>query len=273
MRQRLDRLTHKQIRSHGLSFDYFEAGQSESSVLLLHGIGSGAASWVYQLEALSDRYHVIAWNAPGYGRSTALAMTRPKVGDYAQALKTFCDVLGLAQVHLVGQSLGALFSAAFSQAYPQQVTTMTLLNPARGHAREEIQVREFKRAERLRLMAELGPEEHAQQRAPLQLSLTPAAEALALVRWNLAQLNPDGYAQAAQVLADTHLPDHADYAGPVQILSGTADRIMPTAAACETARAYPQAQFHTLPELGHAAYAEGPELVNRYLRQFFAALA
>ena len=43
---------------------YLEAGQGPP-LLLLHGIGSGAASWGAQIDAFSNRYRVIAWNAPG----------------------------------------------------------------------------------------------------------------------------------------------------------------------------------------------------------------
>ena len=35
-------------------------------LLLLHGVGANAMHWRFQFAGLSDRFRVIAWNAPGY---------------------------------------------------------------------------------------------------------------------------------------------------------------------------------------------------------------
>ena len=42
-----------------------EAG-SGRAIVLLHGIGSGAASWLQVAQGLRQRARVIAWDAPGY---------------------------------------------------------------------------------------------------------------------------------------------------------------------------------------------------------------
>jgi pimeloyl-ACP methyl ester carboxylesterase len=48
-------------------FCYMEAGRVDlPPVLLLHGIGANSLHWRYQLAGLSDRFRLIAWNAPGY---------------------------------------------------------------------------------------------------------------------------------------------------------------------------------------------------------------
>lgn len=268
LQQRLDALPRKTLRVAERQFDYIDAGQGPV-VMLLHGIGSGAASWVCQFEALAEDYRMIAWNAPGYGATTALNQSKPDAGDYAGALKTLCDALEIDAMHLVGQSLGAIIAARFSRLYPQQINSLTLLNPARGHGQSDAETRAKMCDTRLQNMAELGVEGNAEKRAPTQLSDNPGADALALVRWNLAQLNPDGYAQAVEFLANAHLPDDASYQGPVQVISGGADRIVPTVNAQEIAHFYPQHQFHIVPDVGHAAYVEGPKLINQLLREFF----
>ena len=53
---------------------YREVDSADNSALplvLLHGIGSGAASWVQQFEGLGATRRVLAWDAPGYGASDA----------------------------------------------------------------------------------------------------------------------------------------------------------------------------------------------------------
>ena len=53
-----------------------QSGQAaQVSHVLLHGIGSGSASWAEQLAAAEGRtdVQVLAWDAPGYGDSSPVA--------------------------------------------------------------------------------------------------------------------------------------------------------------------------------------------------------
>ena len=48
--------------------DFLETGNLEQSTLvLLHGMGTGASAWQPQLEALGEHYHILAPSLPGYG--------------------------------------------------------------------------------------------------------------------------------------------------------------------------------------------------------------
>ena len=84
----------KTVTVQGQQQAYREAGQGEYLVLL-HGISSGSASWVNQLEVLSHHFHVIAWDAPGYGKSDELLTDQPNATDYAKRLAALLDVLKL----------------------------------------------------------------------------------------------------------------------------------------------------------------------------------
>jgi 3-oxoadipate enol-lactonase len=52
------------VRAGDAVYSYLEAGSGPPPVLL-HGIGSAAASFRHQLEALSPRFRVAAWDARG----------------------------------------------------------------------------------------------------------------------------------------------------------------------------------------------------------------
>ena len=56
------------------------------SIVLLHGISSGAASWLHPALLLAEHHHVLAWDAPGYGESTPLSDTSPSAQAYAERL-------------------------------------------------------------------------------------------------------------------------------------------------------------------------------------------
>src|SRR3954469_22326339 len=62
----------------GDRWSYMEAGRADAPPLvLLHGVGANAMHWRYQLAGLSDAFHVVAWNAPGYILSDAFKAEWP----------------------------------------------------------------------------------------------------------------------------------------------------------------------------------------------------
>src|ERR671934_1359419 len=149
-------------QSKGIS--YRESGTGPALVLL-HGIGSSSASWLFQLESLAG-YRLIAWDAPGYGASAFLTPAQPQPSDYAQALHEFLERLLLKDVVLVGNSLGCLMAGAYAAAHPERVRSMLLLGPAGGYGALAPAERDERLRGRLREIDELGPAGLAQKRAP-----------------------------------------------------------------------------------------------------------
>src|SRR5437667_5492700 len=80
----------------GDRWSYMEAGRADAPALvLLHGVGANSMHWRFQLAGLSDRYRVIAWNAPGYVLSDALKTDSPDCKTFADALNDFLAALNL----------------------------------------------------------------------------------------------------------------------------------------------------------------------------------
>lgn len=261
------------VDAGGRVVGYREAGagsENAPAIVLLHGIGSGSASWTHQLDGLADRFRVVAWDAPGYGASTPLASAAPSASEYAAALAAFLDGLRIERCVLVGHSLGALIAAAFAAAHPARVASLVLLNPARGYRNAAPEVRQQKLDDRLAEMERLGPAAHARARVAFQVGPSASEAARALLVWNGARLHPAGYAQAAHMLAGGDVAeDAARYAGPVVVACGTEDRITPEPGCREVARAFAHAAYRSLAGVGHASYIEDPAAANALL----AALA
>jgi pimeloyl-ACP methyl ester carboxylesterase len=117
------------IDADGSRLTYMEQGTGVPLVLL-HGVGSGARSWVRQLDTLSARCRVIAWDGPGYGDSIALPMDAPGPDKYIDALLKLVDALGVDRMHLVGHSLGAIQAARFARRHPERLLGLTLASMA-----------------------------------------------------------------------------------------------------------------------------------------------
>lgn len=242
-------------------------------LVLLHGIGSGSASFLRQLDALGGARRVIAWDAPGYGESPPLPMPAPVAADYAGALAALLDALDIRRAVLAGHSLGALMAAAYAVAHPQRVAGLMLLNPAGGYGAADAAVREDKLQARLAMMDELGPEGLARKRGANLVSREASDEARQWVIRNMARLNPEGHAQAARMLASGRLAeDVARCSSPILVMGSSGDTVTPESGCREIAAARPGIRYESLAGPGHASYVEAPQAVNALIESFSGAL-
>ena len=91
-------------------------------VLLLHESPVSSAAFVPLIGSLADRFTVIAPDTPGYGGSDPLALHRPQIADYADALKEVVDALGLERAAVFGRHTGAAVAIEFANRYPERVS-------------------------------------------------------------------------------------------------------------------------------------------------------
>ena len=255
------------VEAGGARFSYREKG-SGPALVLIHGIGSGARSWAAQLEDLSPSFRVIAWDAPGYGDSTPLPQASPQAADYASRLELLLGALGVARLHLVGHSLGAIIAARFAADHPGRILRLTLASPSGGHARLAEAERKKLRDGRLDDLASLGARGMAEKRGPRLLGPGATEEHRRSVVETMAQVHPEGYAQAVHLLsnADTRADiARLPAAVPLQFVLGDADVITPPAGIRDIASVRPEAPVHVIPGAGHALYIENPPAFNRLL--------
>nr|WP_187672574.1 alpha/beta hydrolase [Pseudomonas carbonaria] len=231
-------------------------------VVLLHGIGSGSASWLHCARWLAESCRVIAWDAPGYGRSTPLPQARPRAVDYAARLELLLQVLEVERCVLVGHSLGALMATAYA-AGPgaRRVAQLLLISPARGYGAAELADSGARiRQQRLDNLDRLGIEGLASERTARLLGPNPSEEALAWVRWNMARLNPSGYRQAVELLCGDDLLGYGPLSMPCEVHCGEADGIT-TPDVCALVARRLGAPFSLIPGAGHASPIEQPAVV------------
>ena len=127
-------------------------------MVLLHGISSGSASWIKQLNdsGLTDGHRLLAWDAPGYGGSLPLADPQADAAGYAAALAALIDELQLAQPLIVGHSLGALIGSAYAAGYPDGLCGLVLADPAQGYATAPEEKRRQVYGQRQQMIETLG---------------------------------------------------------------------------------------------------------------------
>src|SRR4051812_5986350 len=245
-----ERLAKFPLRKSG-PISYREAGRGQALVCL-HGIGATSGSWLYQLESLSDKYRVIAWDAPGYEESDALKVEKPGAALYAEALHGLIERLLLKDVVIVANSLGGLFAGAYARAHGERVRSMLLISPTGGYGAADEAVRIEKREGRFKMLDELGPKGMAEKRSPSLFGKQMTPDSLELARWTQSRIHPAGYRQAVWCLdSGRHAEDAKHFRKPVLVVCGSEDTVTPEAGVKQVAAAYPQSEYRSLPGLGH----------------------
>jgi pimeloyl-ACP methyl ester carboxylesterase len=253
----------------GISYLQREGLPGSPSFVLLHGIGSNAASWLPLMQTLDACFPCFAWDLPGYGESAPLSESWPLPEDYAVALERWLGPLGPRKVVVVGHSLGALIAARFAATRAARTQALVLVSPAAGYGVPRGASLPGGVAHRLTDFEHLGATEYAHQRAP-RLLADPAGrpDLCRAVEDAMAGLKLPGYAQAVRLLASADIfQDVRLLAVPTLVLCGVADTITPPEHTARIAEAVPlafRARSETpvlIEAAGHALPQEQPDAV------------
>jgi pimeloyl-ACP methyl ester carboxylesterase len=254
-------------------------GAGAMPIVLLHGIGSNAQSFVPLMRAFEARHPMFAWDAPGYGASVPLAVDWPDASDYVGALGRLLAQLAISRCIVAGHSLGALIAARFAATFPTRVAALFLLSPALGHGAEKGGALPRAVAARLEDLDRLGPEQFAATRAPSLLADAAARpQVLQAVEHAMAAVRRPGYEQAARLLAGGRLLDDVvNIRVPTTVLAGTQDRITPPASARRVFDALQgslrQHDYREIADAGHALCQEQPAEVARVIAEILESKA
>jgi len=119
--------SYRTIQIDGLSIFYREAGPKDApTLLLLHGLPSSSRMFEPLFSRLSDRYHLIAPDYPGFGHSD---WPDPKKFAYtfdhiAESMNHFAEALGLQHYALYMQDYGGPVGFRMALAHPDRIEAL-----------------------------------------------------------------------------------------------------------------------------------------------------
>src|SRR3990172_7735773 len=122
----------EEIEVAGLRIAFERAGAGPPLVLL-HGVLGDSREWRRQLDDLSDEFTVVAWDAPGCGRSADPPETF-RLPEYADCLAGFVDALNLGRPHVLGLSFGGGLALELYRRHPAVPMTLVLASAYAGWA-------------------------------------------------------------------------------------------------------------------------------------------
>lgn len=241
-----------------------EAGEAGPLVLCLHGIGSSSASFAAQLEGLAPVARVVAWDAPGYGRSPDPEGPLT-LDDYADTAARLIAERG-GDAHVVGVSWGGVIAMRLAVRHPELVSSLVIADSTRGSGTAEEKAAAMRaRGEQL---AAAGPRAFAERRAPRLLSAKATPEQVgAAVDIMAGAVRLPGYAYAAESMAATDLTDELErITAPALVLCGEDDQVTGIAESQVIAGAMRRGVFVIMSDAGHLANQEQPAAFNDWVR-------
>jgi pimeloyl-ACP methyl ester carboxylesterase len=244
----------------------YDRSGSGPELVLLHGIGG--TPWHYQFTGLTDAFTVIAWHAPGYGRSSD-PDGEWTMAEYAESLAGFVEALGIPRAHFLGQSWGGVLVQEFCRAHAHCVRSLILSDTTLGG--DAIRPDAMDRlAVRLRAAETMTAAEFARVRTPQLLAPNPSPEIAQEVEATLARMiHPAGFRNAAIALAHADTRDVLPrIAVPTLVLCGELDPITPPTVGTKLIHEIPHAQLTIIPGAGHLGSIEQPEHYNAAVRTF-----
>ena len=246
----------------GVRIWYVDAGGSGVPVVFMHAATGSSLVWEHQIPAFTQAgYRVIAYDRRGWGR-TLIDPSGPQPGTAADDLQALLDHLSIDRIHLVGTAAGAIGSLDFALSFPNRLRSLVVANSIGGVQDEDY----------LGLGRRLRPPQFDALPAELR-ELGPSYRARdpdGTGRWvDLERRSrPGGPAPAQGFRHRITFALLATIEAPTLLITGGADLYAPPPVLALFAARIKGAESVVVPEAGHSAYWEQPEVFNDSVLDF-----
>ena len=243
----------------GHSLWYFDTGGDGVPVVFLHaGTGSGAA-WGYQQPVFAGAgYRMIGYSRRGYLNS--IAGDPEKTGTGAEDLLKLADHLKLDKFHVIGTAAGGMVATDFTCSHEDRLHSLVLANTIVGVTNED-----YRAVYKL-----LWPEGFDEMPHDFK-ELGPSYRHLdqeGRAAWNELE-HKAKTVKMKSAYANKVTWDHlAAWKLPVLVLTGDADLYTPPSMMRLFHTRIAGAEKFLVPDCGHSAYWERPEIFNRVVLDF-----
>jgi len=252
--------------NNGFHIGYVEAGGgSATPIVFLHGVGSDKSVWHRQLDHFGRERRAVAFDYPGYGDSDP-ALEGTTRDDYASAIISAIDELGIDRAHICGLSLGGVVAIATHHEAPGRCASLILADTFAVHPDgRAIYERSIAGSTDLAGMAEA--------RVDHLLAQPTDPEVRREVVETMSRISPFAYRIGAEAV---WLADQRERAQaldtPTLILVGDQDFITPADLSNELLDLIAQARMQVIAGAGHLTNLEQPDEFNRLVNNFLAEI-
>ncbi len=265
----------RELRLGDVRIAYAQAGDGPPLVLLHGGMDDGRL-WRRQVDDLADEFTVLAWDAPGCGRSSDVPESW-RMPEYADALAGWLRAAGIERPHVLGLSWGSSLALELYRRHPDVPASLILASAYAGWAGSLTPEETAARLEGVLAAADL-PLEEVLEAMPgvLSAGAPPGLLEELTVMWadNTGSRRPGGYRAMAHSMAEADLRDVLPRIEvPVLLLYGELDQRSTLKVANALHERIPSSQLVVIAGVGHSANIEAPEEFNAHVRAFIRSVS
>lgn len=111
------------IERQGVKIDFTRCGNSDTTILFVHGWAINKSYWEPQVNQFCSRFNVVTIDLPGHG-SSGKNRSDWSVESFADDIKKIIDTLQLKNVVLVGHSMSGNIILQTAVRYPQHIIAL-----------------------------------------------------------------------------------------------------------------------------------------------------
>ncbi|HPC83267.1 MAG TPA: alpha/beta hydrolase [Thermoanaerobaculaceae bacterium] len=268
------------LDGHRIHWERFGSGEREA-VCLLNGLAMHTRAWYGLLPLVHPEYDVVLYDYLGQGESDK--PDEPySIARLADALALIADELGIGQLHVMGISYGGFVALEFARQHAHRLHTLALS----GILLFPEELFEMYEAMSLRFYR-LGPEHFGLYTHYLYEKIFGEAFVRKVTREGLEPMRArfeERFRDQIHCLVrlteaqDPHfaaveerLPQYRAVTAPVLVMPGEQDRAIPLWQQRKLLEVFPNSRWLPIPECGHVAYLEQPQLFFGNLLAFMRA--
>lgn len=260
--------------------------------VFVHGLAGSAGNWTDLMGLLNNEFACDALDLPGFGYSPPPPGHAYSVDAHAQSVVRLIEKRVRGPVHLFGNSLGGTIATRLAGTRPDLVRTLTLVSPALPDLRPRYGPARILAATMpgvgpwvVRRFVLLPPEQRVQGTLDMCFADPTMVHPDRLMEYVEDVRRRDGLPHNAEALIASSRSivgayirrslwrDAARVTAPTLLIYGRHDRLVDPRMAARAGRVFKRARVVMLPDVGHVAQMERPEVVAREFRTMLHDIA
>ena len=256
---------------NGLKIRYLESGKENNRhVLFIHGLGSSADRWLGIPDALSENFHTISLDLPGFGKSDKPVTMDYTIENFRYIVIDFINKLALndGKVSIVGHSLGGYIAAEVIMTNKIQAERLVLIDSSGMLKKPTPLLEEY-------LRAAMNPTKDKVRKVFEQMVADPARIPLKLVEGFITRINLPNAKYAFKSTLENSANTQIELerlklidSMPTLIIWGIKDKVIPPEHSEFFKESIERSRIEMIKDAGHAPFAEKPDKICEMLRTF-----
>jgi 3-oxoadipate enol-lactonase len=255
-----------------LRVSYIESGNDvEPVIIFIHGFPFNKSMWLKQMEALSNNYHVVAYDIRGHGNSDA-GSEEFSIELFVNDLVALMDALKIDKAILCGLSMGGYIALNANFSFPERINALVLSDTQCLADTPELR---DKRMQAIEAIRRDGVEKYASDSiSNLFAPVSIASKIIEIAEVSKMITSTTEHSLTNTLLALSRRKETCSkLAGikvPVLVMVGNEDKITPPEASRLIHEKINGSFFNVINNAGHLSSIENPEEFNGYLKKFVA---